>query len=139
MPYFTYLSILLVLLYCLIFLVQRVRTHRAYAQKSTALGCKPPHIRGHKLPLGIDNVIRLVKADRRGQVPDEIEKIFNEQNRDTFEQSILGIPQLVTSNPRNIQAMLATQFQDFEIGSIRRLNFAPMLGVGIFTGDGEVW
>ena len=83
--------------------------------------------------------MRLVEADRRGQVPNEVEKIFQEQGTYTFVQSIFGIPQIATADPRNIQAILATQFSDFEIGALRRLNFAPMLGVGIFTGDGEVW
>lgn len=139
MPYFVYISSSLALSYCLLLLFQRVKTQRSHAKRAEALGCKPPHARGHKLPLGIDNVMRLVEADRRGQVPNEVEKIFQEQGTYTFVQSIFGIPQIATADPRNIQAILATQFSDFEIGALRRLNFAPMLGVGIFTGDGEVW
>lgn len=139
MSYLPYIAGFLVLAYGSKWLVQKLLARRAHRRRAEALGCRPPHLRTHKLPLGIDHITRLLKADKRGQVPDEIEKIFREQGKDTFTQIILGTPQFATANPRNIQALLATQFNDFEIGSHRRLNFAPMLGVGIFTGDGQVW
>lgn len=40
---------------------------------------------------------------------------------------------------KNIQAILATQFKDFDIGPVRRGNFFPLLGNGIFTQDGKAW
>lgn len=45
----------------------------------------------------------------------------------------------MTTDPENIKAILATQFEDFELGPMRRGNFFPMLGNGIFTADGEGW
>jgi hypothetical protein len=139
MPYFVSFATFLVVSYCLLLLIQHVKIYRSHLQRAEALGCQRASIKTHKLPWGIDHVIRLIKADRRGQVPEEVAKIFEEQNTDTFEQTILGVAQFATTNPRNIQAILATQFQDFEIGPNRRHNFAPMLGVGIFTADGEKW
>ncbi len=44
-----------------------------------------------------------------------------------------------TSDPENIQAILATKFHDFELGPLRRNNFIPILGHGIFTSEGEAW
>ncbi|KAL3470179.1 cytochrome P450 [Aspergillus californicus] len=35
--------------------------------------------------------------------------------------------------------MLATKFRDFELGPIRRHTLYPLLGVGMFTSDGEAW
>lgn len=139
MPYFVSFAILLVVSYCLLLLIQHVKIYRSHLQRAEALGCQRASTRIHKLPLGIDHVIRLIKADRRGQVPEEIAKIFEEQNSDTFGGTVMGRESFATTNPRNIQAILATQFQDFEIGPNRRLSFAPMLGVGIFTADGEKW
>lgn len=46
---------------------------------------------------------------------------------------------ITTHEPANIQAILATKFSEFELGSFRRDNFMPMLGNGIFTADGEEW
>lgn len=139
MPYFTYLAIFVTASYSIIFVTRRLKAQRDRAKRAASLGCQPAHFRQHKLPFGIDHVIRLMKADSRGQIPDEIEKIFREQNKDTFSQVILGTVQHATANPRNIQALLATQFQDFELGHIRRESFIPMLGVGIFTSDGKTW
>ncbi|KAJ4400062.1 hypothetical protein N0V91_008943 [Didymella pomorum] len=57
----------------------------------------------------------------------------------TYETKILGDQVIFTSDPKNIQAMLATQFKDFELGQVRRGSFAPLLGHGIFSADGEQW
>ena len=46
---------------------------------------------------------------------------------------------LFTVDPKNVQAMLATQFNDFQLGYTRAGNFAPLLGAGIFTSNGEAW
>lgn len=46
---------------------------------------------------------------------------------------------VITVEPKNIQAMLATQFNDFYIGPARSGGFGPMFGPGIFTTDGERW
>ena len=50
-------------------------------------------------------------------------------------------PPILTPHPdeKNIQAILATQFKDFDIGPKRRNNFMPLLGNGIFTQDGAAW
>lgn len=66
--------------------------------------------------------------------------IFEELGyRTTWHQQILGNWHHVTVDPKNIQALLATQFKDFELGPIRRGSFAPLTGDGIFTLDGKPW
>jgi hypothetical protein len=37
----------------------------------------------------------------------------------TFEQNFFGDLNLVTVEPKNIQALLATQFNDFSLGGVR--------------------
>lgn len=51
----------------------------------------------------------------------------------TASVSILGKSILYTEDPKNIQAMLATKFKDFSLGSIRRGCFFPLLGNGIVS------
>ncbi|KAL1599827.1 hypothetical protein SLS60_007632 [Paraconiothyrium brasiliense] len=57
----------------------------------------------------------------------------------TYETKILGDKVLFTCDPRNIQAILATKFKDFELGQVRTGSFAPLLGHGIFSADGKQW
>ena len=113
---------------------------RRHAQDAARLGCKPPLRRDHTLPLGIDLVQKVVKADREKHVPDMFLQIYEELGcPSTWTQNFLGADDLITADPKNIQAMLSTQFNDFEIGRERRENFAPLLGNGIFTADGKAW
>jgi len=44
-----------------------------------------------------------------------------------------------TSEPENVQAILATKFQDYDLGPQRRDAFQDVIGDGIFTADGEAW
>lgn len=46
---------------------------------------------------------------------------------------------VVTYSPANIQAILATKFNDFAFGPIRKDNLLSFLGNGIFTSEGEAW
>lgn len=46
---------------------------------------------------------------------------------------------VTTADPENIQAILATKFQDYDLGPSRRDNFYQMIGNGIFTAEGEAW
>lgn len=41
--------------------------------------------------------------------------------------------------PANIQAILATQFKDFELGRRRYNQFKVFLGKSIFSSDGAFW
>ena len=120
-------------------LVKSYLTNRRHAQRAVELGCRPPLWRPYRWPLGIDIVWRLIKADRDEVVPDEMVRISDELGVSTWEQNFLGDPSIVTTDPKNIQAVLATQFNDFALGEVRRNNFFPLLGNGIFTADGKNW
>jgi cytochrome P450 len=41
--------------------------------------------------------------------------------------------------PKNIQALLATNFKDFVLGERRNKQLGVLLGTSIFTSDGEFW
>jgi hypothetical protein len=51
----------------------------------------------------------------------------------TYKYSVLGNNNIFTADEKNIQAILATQFNDPDLGPHRRGNFWPLLGNGIFT------
>ncbi|KAF4775158.1 cytochrome P450 CYP4/CYP19/CYP26 subfamilies [Colletotrichum scovillei] len=55
----------------------------------------------------------------------------------TLRIDILGEGYIIT-DPVNIEAILSTRFEDFNLGS-RRMGLMPLLGEGIFTQDGPAW
>ncbi|CAN3358068.1 cytochrome P450 52A2 [Diutina catenulata] len=56
----------------------------------------------------------------------------------TFRTRMLGKSTVMTKDPENIKAVLATQFHEFNIGN-RHGILSPLLGEGIFTSSGEHW
>ena len=113
---------------------------RRHALNAAKLGCKAPPLRPYKLPLGIDMLQRMIKADREKRVADLLFNVYEEVGRaSTWSQLFFGIESFYTVDPVNIQAILATQFKDFALGETRRKCFAPLLGNGIFTSDGSGW
>lgn len=115
-------------------------TSRRHARNAARLGCKLPPARPYNLPLGVDLVRRVMKADQEKRVLDMFIDVYNELGcPGTWRQPNWTTENIVTVDPKNIQAILATQFNDFAIGKERRSNFFPMLGNGIFTADGKAW
>ncbi|KAL6454247.1 CYP52A10 Cytochrome P450 52A10 [Candida maltosa Xu316] len=82
-----------------------------------------------------------LKAKKIGKQIDLIFSKFNEAKHPsigTFMTRNFGMKLILTKDPENIKAMLATQFNEYTLG--QRLNFlAPLLGKGIFTLDGNGW
>ena len=50
-----------------------------------------------------------------------------------------GAKALLTVEPANLQAVLATQFEDFSVGHRRYNTFKPLIGHSIFSSDGPFW
>ncbi|KAK5265689.1 hypothetical protein LTR99_008827 [Exophiala xenobiotica] len=121
------------------FVISSIISKSRHARRARQWGCQPAQERKAKLPLGIDLVWDIIKADRDQVVPAFFFDIYKGQGVPTWRQNILGTQQYMTTDPKNIQAILATQFNDFEIGEQRRGNFFPMFGNGIFTTDGKAW
>ena len=114
----------------------RKRRQLAEAQR---LGCKPPPLIPARLPFGIDHVIEALKATSAWRYPDMLSERVAMQNAFTYQYNMIGNEQIHTVEPKNIQALLATQFSDFSLGKIRRGIMFPLLGNGIFTQDGRDW
>lgn len=62
---------------------------------------------------------------------------WHNQHGPTFKTS-LGRRVVVTIEPKNVQAILALKFKDFDLGS-RNKALSPLLGQGIFASDGQLW
>ena len=129
-----------ILLFCALCLaVSQLAKSRRHASRATAWGCRKPYRKHNMFPFGIDQLAALLKADQENRVPQKLLQISLDTGHATFVQSVGGFEAIVTSDPKNVQAVLALQFKDFELGSLRRKNFFPMLGNGIFTADGQSW
>ncbi|KAF2857784.1 putative P450 monooxygenase [Piedraia hortae CBS 480.64] len=95
--------------------------------------------------LGLSHLNRMVAADEAQLFPDEMQDWHNQMCKSTgrtcatFKTTFLGQTSYFTSDPKNIQALLATKFGDFDLGSTRRGNLIATLGDGIFVQDGTPW
>lgn len=123
-------------------IVSSIITSRRHATNARRLGCLPASKFSDQLPLDYLNLrvaTRLAKADKEYRIPHWIESRINkEYNAEgkrvtTFYANILGSKGVFTVEPRNIQAILATQFKDFGLGDLRNASFSPLLGHGIVS------
>ena len=119
--------------------ISAILTSRRHAAKEKRLGCKPTPRLPSSWPFGLDIVWEALKADRGKLFPDILVDRFELMNKRDYSYKVLGTTSFVTAEPKNIQALLATQFKEFSLGDIRKGNFHPLLGHGIFTLDGEGW
>lgn len=107
------------------------RLHRQSAQ-ARRLGCKPAPIYPSADPLGINNVLKLIRFNNKGQLPAHIVSRFDDVSEIagtplfTFQAHVFRNWLFGTCDPKNIQAILATQFKEFELGPIRFGTFAPL-------------
>ncbi|PYI15980.1 cytochrome P450 [Aspergillus japonicus CBS 114.51] len=115
-----------------------------HAQNARRWNCGSiPHYPGDWL--GTNTLKESLRYDKDRNLPylsrHRIEKMSASQNRytTTFQFRQLGQDIILTCEPKNVQAVLAHQFKDFELGTPRRNAFHSLLGNGIFTADGEYW
>jgi cytochrome P450 len=113
--------------------IQQLYQQRKHAQ---SLGCQPAP-RGPPGIFGIRSFIRLVQEVKKKRWVEYIAEQYGRFGT-TFTQKSLGSTMVSTIDPENIKALLATQFNDFSLGT-RHREFYPLLGDGIFTLDGEGW
>ncbi|CAI5757380.1 unnamed protein product [Candida verbasci] len=88
---------------------------------------------------GLYLAYQLQYQKRIGHMVDYATELFYELGgKSTFYARLFGVRVVASCDPENIKAVLATQFNDFSLGT-RHAHFAPLLGDGIFTLDGEGW
>ena len=120
-------------------LINRSITDQRDADTAKRMGCHPPKTLHHRVPWGLDLVYELFRADRNKVLPECLRERFARAGAGTYRYEFLNRTTIFTIDPENLQAILSSQFQDFSLGTLRRANFLPFLGHGIFTEDGEDW
>lgn len=113
-----------------------IRSYWARQQIARRHGCKPvPSLSGRGTVFDLDLVFLFLKSSRRG-----LEKLPVEQQFDvlgnTFRAQIFTKPVIKTIEPRNIQAVFASDAESFGNGPLRHFSFSPLVGEGVMTLDG---
>lgn len=113
--------------------------YRRKARFSKQHGCKNLRRAPQMDPfLGLDHFFALAKAAGQRRYLEHFRNWFDEVGP-TFGVNLMGDDILFTNEPKNIQAVLARNFADWEIGQRRRDNSAELVGVGVFNADGKTW
>ena len=91
----------------------------------------------YKWPLAIDLLTRQYNANKSQRLFAAQTQIF-EPLGPNVEFTLLGNIGYVTFDPKNVEAILSTHFEDYGLGSRSDALYA-FLGEGIFTQDGPKW
>jgi len=115
--------------------VSLIRVH----QFKRKMGCKPAAQWGQLDPvLGIDQ-FRIFKQNAlERRVLEGLTQRYLTTDRHTQTLRLMGRSLVMTCEPENVKAVLATKFHDFGLGS-RIGAMGRLLGHGIFTTDGTHW
>ena len=97
-------------------IISKIVLDRRHAAEAKRLGCKPVQTLPNTLPLAIDRVYEAISADRKKLFPNVIQDRWDEMGGRTYDYYLMGNKGFFTAEPKNIQAMLATQFNDFCTG-----------------------
>jgi cytochrome P450 len=88
--------------------------------------------------MNIPNMIAMYGKAMNGRLIEFTNETYDKYGN-TFRFPLFGQPSLSTSSPENIKTILATRFEDFELGTKRYNNMSSLLGEGIFSVDGTGW
>ncbi|KAF8998701.1 cytochrome P450 monooxygenase pc-3 [Cyathus striatus] len=114
--------------------------HRYYsdfqdARKASALGAAlVPKVDESSI-----NITRIMLDTLNNGYPLDYMWGWMEKYGSTFEASIPFQRQVFTSDPGHIKAILATQFDNFEKGTLFGEQAHSLLGTGVFNSDGDMW
>lgn len=118
------------------FLIRYVSKERRHQRQAREWGCQPaPRERGTWY--GVTIVKEFIQALQEERAPQYLIE-WQERNPKTYVTRFFDTDVFQTCEPANIQALLATQFEDFGLG-YRLQSWSPMFGKGIFTTDGAEW
>ncbi|MCJ1231193.1 hypothetical protein MMC12_007870 [Toensbergia leucococca] len=115
--------------------------HRRRVTEAARRGCAPVRLLPKRDPLGLLELKKTLEAGREHRHLDHVIECMDAVGQDihTFQDNVLGHKFLATRDPENVQALLATQAQDFDLTPNRLGALGPFLGRGIFTATGDYW
>jgi cytochrome P450 len=130
------------LILCSVYILWSFASWFAEDHRIRSLGHRAP-IRVSYVPWGLDmlydGVNSALKHQAMGFWVRLFEKYGNPKNPYTVEAGTGSRRIILTADPENIKAILATQFQDFGKGEMFNKDWHDFLGDSIFTTDGQKW
>ncbi|UKZ78272.1 hypothetical protein TrVFT333_006008 [Trichoderma virens FT-333] len=129
-----------------VYILNLILASLRYRARARELGCKPAVWMSGYDPTGIADIAYGVDASRKKRFPIYAQNNFErEEKKHGRPVGTLRVKApffrdtLVTTDPQNIQTILALKFKDFGLGVNRTENFEPLLGHGIFATNGKQW
>ena len=130
-------SIILAVAIC-VFVFDRLLRAFRLRRHAKQLRCEAPK-KGDNTFFGIPGMMRMLAATRENRFTEyQLGQYETKFKANTFKVVFLGKTIILTREPENVKALLATQFNDFRLGD-RYNQLHPFLGDGIFTLDGKGW
>ncbi|MCJ1440711.1 MAG: hypothetical protein MMC23_001197 [Stictis urceolatum] len=109
-----------------------------YAELEKRHDCGKPTVDPNILPGGPDHMWKLFSYRGDDILEDIIMANFKKFGA-TYCEWIMGTRCIHTSDPRNFQAMLGTDWKLYEVSPSRKYTFAPFLRSGLLCTDGASW
>jgi cytochrome P450 len=120
-------------------LVGRFVSGAALDHQVRKLGARGPQRKSY-LPFGIDMLYQVVTYMYRDENLELWELMMKKWGKGGYTiEAGSGERVILTAEPENIKAILATQFKEYGKGEQFRLDWFPFLGNGIFSVDGNLW
>lgn len=105
-------------------------------------GCGSAPVMPKRGVLGFGRLIDSVKATNANFGPQYVVQALDGEMGKNVHTCIVPISDyelIVTRDPANVQAMLATQAVNWDVGEHRTASWKPLFGDGVFTSRGEAW
>ncbi|KAL8896090.1 MAG: hypothetical protein Q9207_007884 [Kuettlingeria erythrocarpa] len=101
--------------------------------------CRPAHaLPQYERLLGVGLMLENVKSWKAGRLLERLQSRFHRASN-TYSATVAGNNVIFTIEPENVKAIFSEQFDDFDVGWIRRRAFAPSIGDVLITSDGAKW
>lgn len=133
----------LLLLYAVHYVYRRLEVAISHHRTARKHDCKPakpilpPNTFSNDI-FGWNIPMLLMNGSKARKVLENIRKVlFKICN--TVQVKLLSANMIFTIEPENIKTMLATEFDNWTLTTLRKQAFGPFLGHGIFTAEGLKW
>jgi cytochrome P450 len=115
---------------------------RRIKEEAGRRGCSEAPVMPEKGFFGFGRLIEGLRATRNDRGPQYvIEALDGEMGKEvhTAVVPMFDYDLIVSRDPVNVQAVLATHAADWDISEHRAASWMPLVGLGIFTSRGEAW
>ena len=133
----------LLFLYAVHYVYRRLEVALSRHRTARKHDCKPikPSLELNTFSNGIFGwkvPILLMNGFRARKVLETIQKVLF-KNCNTVQVNLLSTNMIWTMEPENLKTILASNFNDWTIATLRKQAFGHYLGHGIFTSEGLTW